>query len=162
VSVQGFIESAFSVISVNVCNVVWMHVFQNTQSCVQSDLLISVSAQEIFSVGLVAEVNTASVTFRNDLVSINDVRESNGRIFLLKFRLGLVEPFFPVFSINLTTVSDLVVGDASVFGNLSESFRESSDGPVSDGDFSLHELVLERYVFNVIKSKKVDNKYPII
>jgi hypothetical protein len=154
VSVQGFIESTFSVISVNICNVVWMHVFQDTQSCVQSDLLIGVSAQEIFSVGLVAEVNTASVTFRNDLVSINKVRESNGRIFLLKFRLGLVEPFFPVFSINLTTVFDLVVGEASVFSDLSESFREPSDGPISDSDFSLHDWILERYDFIVIKISK--------
>ncbi len=150
-SFQGFIESAFSVISVNVCNVVWMRVFQDAQSCVQCDLFIGVSTQKVFSVGLVAEVNTASVTFRNDLVSINEVRESNGRVFLLKFRLGLAEPFFPAFSINLTTVFDLVVGDASVFGNLSKSFRESSDGPISDGDFSLHDLVLERYDFNVIK-----------
>lgn len=153
-SFQGFIEITFSVISVNVCNVVWMRVFQDTQSCVQSDLLISVPAQKVFSVGLVAEVNTASVTLRNDLVSINEVRESNGGVFLLKFRLGLVKPFFPAFSINLTTVFDLVVGEASVFGNLSESFRESSDGPISDGDFSLHDWILEKYDFILIKISK--------
>jgi hypothetical protein len=86
----------------------------------------------------VAEVDTAGVTFRYDFVSIDEVRESDGGIFVLKLGLNLIEPFFSVFSIDLAAVLDLVVGEACVFSDLSESFREPSDGPVSDGDFSLH------------------------
>ena len=57
-----------------------------------------------------AEVDTTGITFGNDFVSINEVRQSDGGVFLLKFGLNFIEPFLSVFSIDLATVLNLVIG----------------------------------------------------
>jgi hypothetical protein len=67
---QGFIKGALPISSVYVSDINWVSILQNTQSCIQGHLLISISAQQILSVGSMAKVHTDSITFGNNFVTI--------------------------------------------------------------------------------------------
>ena len=113
-----------------------MEILDNSTNCGQSDLLIGISAQKLDFARPVHKVDTDGITFRDKLISINKIGEGDGRIFFHEFRFDLVEPFISV----ILVVVDHFIGDFQVLHDHSDSFRKTSNLPITQLNFSLHDL----------------------
>jgi len=82
------------------------------------DLLFNIFPQQLRFSGLVAEMHHDGITLGNNFITVNQVGQGDGRVFLQKFGLILIKPFGSALS---SAVSDLGVGDAQVFENLPDS-----------------------------------------
>ena len=82
------------------------------------------------------DINQDGITFRNHLLSINKVRESDSRILLNKFGLVLIEPL----GMSLWSIDDLIVGDFAILKEVPDPFGKSSDVPICKGDWLFHKI----------------------
>ena len=104
------------------------------------DLLLGISANKLRFFSSVADVNIDGVALADDFVSINEVRQGDGRILLHEFRSHFIDELFSAF---LVLIELLGVGHLAVLEEMPASLSKASDSPVTKNyTFVLH----QRYV----------------
>ena len=118
---QSMFESVvFIVWAINHSDVVGMEIFEDSMDSCKLNLLISISAQKFWLSGFEAKINWNSLTLADNSITVNQVRESYGRVLFNEFGFIFVKPFG---SALWSLVSNLSVGNWKILKELSDSFR---------------------------------------